>query len=234
MRDPHSPAPRVAEPLAIELSGEHVLLHPDRALLWPRHALAVVADLHFGKDDAFRRSGIAMPAGAAATDLARLEALVHAHALERLVVLGDFFHAAPCAEDTFFAEFAAFRARHPALAIDVVAGNHDRHGGSRELRDAVQWHEDSLELAPFAFRHEPVAAPGLYVLAGHLHPVHSLAGPGGDRARLPVFWLRPDHGVLPAFGSLTGGWRVSPAPRDRLYASVGTRIVELPARSRRV
>ena len=29
MRDPHSPAPRVAEPLAIELSGEHVLLHPD-------------------------------------------------------------------------------------------------------------------------------------------------------------------------------------------------------------
>jgi DNA ligase-associated metallophosphoesterase len=224
---------RPTDSLAIDLCGERVLLHADRALVWPRHRLAVVADLHFGKDDAFRRAGIALPAGAAATDLSRLDALARSQDLARLVVLGDFFHAAPRAEDAFFADFAAFRAAHAALAIDVIAGNHDRHGGSRELRDAVRWHAEALELAPFSLRHEPVAVPGRYVLAGHLHPVHVLAGPGGDRARLPVFWLRPDHAVLPAFGSLTGGWRVAPEPGDRLYAGIGTRVVELPARGLR-
>lgn len=219
--------------LEIELAGERVLLHPDRALVWPERALAVVADLHFGKDDAFRRAGIALPAGAAATDLERLDVLVRAHSLARLVVLGDFFHAAPRAEDAFFADFATFRTRHRSLAIDVVAGNHDRHGGSRMLRDELAWHDDALDVGPFSFRHEPAAVAARYVLAGHLHPVHVLAGPGGDRARLPVFWLRPAYCVLPAFGSLTGGWRVAPEPGDRLYAGVGTRIVELPAPGRR-
>jgi hypothetical protein len=73
--------------------GEQVLLHPDRALSWPARRTLVVADVHFGKDDAFRRAGIALPAGAARTDVARLARLLRRTRSERLVVLGDFFHA---------------------------------------------------------------------------------------------------------------------------------------------
>jgi DNA ligase-associated metallophosphoesterase len=215
------------QPLATTLAGVHVLLHPDRALLWPDERLAVVADVHFGKDDAFRRAGIALPEGAARTDVARLAELVTAHALERLVVLGDFFHAAPHPDDAFFAAFAEFRAAHPALAIDVVVGNHDRHGG-RALDALATWHDDGLTIGPFDLRHEPGKVPGRYVLAGHLHPT-VVIGADGDRARLPVFWLRPEVGVLPAFGSLTGGARVVPRPGDRVYAAAGRRVVELPA-----
>jgi DNA ligase-associated metallophosphoesterase len=217
--------------LEIELAGESVVLHPERALVWPARRLGVIADAHFGKDDAFRRAGIALPAGSARTDLERLAGLVHAHALERVVVLGDFFHAAPHAEDAFFGEYAAFRSAHPALAVEVVAGNHDRHGG-RSLEGLVTWHDDALPLGPFEFRHEPGASRDRYVLAGHLHPVTVLDGPGRDRARVPVFWQRPDHAVLPAFGSLTGGWRVEPAPEDRLYALAGTRVLALPRHRR--
>lgn len=217
--------------LQVELAGEQVVLHADRALLWPSRRVAVVADVHFGKDDAFRRAGIALPAGAARTDVARLAALLVAHEVERLVVLGDFFHAAPHPDDAFFAEFAAFRAAHPALAIDVVVGNHDRHGGSA-LEELVTWHEHGLALGPFELRHEPDPVPGRYVLAGHLHPVTVITGFGGDRARLPVFWLRPQVGVLPAFGSLTGGARVLARPGDRLYAAAGRRVVEIPPEPR--
>lgn len=215
-------------PLAVELAGEQVLLHPDRALLWPARRTLVVADVHFGKDDAFRRAGIALPEGAARTDVARLADLVAAYAVERLVVLGDFFHSRPHAEDTFFAEFAAFRRTRPSLGIDVVVGNHDRHGGDA-LDGVVTWHADGLSVGPFELRHEPDSVPGRYVLAGHLHPVLVIGAFGGDRARLPVFWLRPEVGVLPAFGSLTGGARILPRPGDRTYAAAGRRVIELPA-----
>jgi DNA ligase-associated metallophosphoesterase len=215
-------------PLPVDLAGEQVLLHPDRALLWPAGRTLIVADVHFGKDDAFRRAGIALPEGAARTDVARLADLLVAHDVARLIVLGDFFHARPHPEDTFFTEFAAFRAAHPSLAIDVVVGNHDRHGG-HALDEVATWHADGLALGPFELRHEPEPVPGRYVLAGHVHPVIVIGAFGGDRARLPVFWLRPELGVLPAFGSLTGGARVLPRPGDRTYAAAGRRVIELPA-----
>lgn len=213
-------------PLSIELAGETVLLHPDRALLWPARHAAIVADVHFGKDDAFRRAGIALPAGAARTDVARLADLVAAHALRRIVVLGDFFHAAPQVDDAFFAEFEAFRAAHAGLSLDVVVGNHDRHGG-HALDTVATWHPDGLALGPFDLRHEPERVVGRYVLAGHVHPVIAI-GDATDRARLPIFWLRPEVGVLPAFGSLTGGARVVPRAGDRVFAAAGKRVVAIP------
>ncbi|MCZ8129673.1 MAG: ligase-associated DNA damage response endonuclease PdeM [Steroidobacteraceae bacterium] len=220
---------RTAQVLELELGGERVLLHPERALICAAHRALVVADLHFGKDDAFRRSGLAWPAGAAAADLERLAALLREYALERLVVLGDFFHAAPDPADDFFAAFRAFRAAHPRLAIEVVAGNHDRHGGLGWLAEAVTWHADGLALGAFELRHEPGRGLLGYVLAGHLHPVAVLAA-GGDRARLPVFWVRADHAVLPSFGSLTGGHPVRPARGDRLYACTRSRVLAVPVR----
>lgn len=213
-------------PLSVELAGEQVLLHPDRALLWPSRRTAIVADVHFGKDDAFRRAGIALPAGAARTDVTRLAGLVDAHALERLIVLGDFFHTAPQPDDEFFVEFAAFRAAHPGVTLDVVVGNHDRHGGAA-LDDVATWHADGLSIGPFELRHEPEHAPGRYVLAGHVHPVLAI-GDGADHARLPVFWVRPQIAVLPAFGSLTGGARIIPRSGDRVYGAAGRRVVPIP------
>ena len=216
-------------PLAVELAGEQVLLHPDRALVWPARNTLVVADLHFGKDDAFRRAGIALPDGAAGTDLARLGALLHAHGARRLIVLGDFFHARPRADDAFFSEFAAFRTAHAELAIDVVVGNHDRHGG-HALADIATWHGEGFSDGAFAFRHEPDPVAGRHVLAGHLHPVIRIDAFGGDHARLPVFWCRAENTVLPAFGTLTGGARIRPEPGERAFAIAGGRVVEVPVR----
>lgn len=229
--------------LALELRGERFELHAQRVLVWPAHALAIVADTHFGKDDAFRRAGIAVPGGVAGADLARLAEVVGARALTRLVVLGDFHHAAPHAADEFHGEFAAFRAAHPRLAIDVVAGNHDRHAPAEARPAGVAWHAQGLRIDGFVLTHDAGAddaaasdagaasAASLrdgYVLAGHLHPVVVLHGPGGDRARLPALWARPGHAVLPAFGSFTGGERVRREPGDRVFAIAGSRVLEIP------
>ena len=62
--------------LDIDVAGESLRLLPDRALLWPRARTLVIADLHLGKAQHFRRAGIALPRGGTGHDLARLDRLL--------------------------------------------------------------------------------------------------------------------------------------------------------------
>ena len=115
------------------------------------------------------------------------------------------------------------------LAIDVVVGNHDRHGG-HALAEIATWHRDGFIDGAFEFRHEPAAAADRHVLAGHLLPVIRIDAFGGDHARLPAFWSRYGTTVPPAFGTFTGGARIRPEPGERAYAIAGKRVVEVPVR----
>ena len=113
------------EMMPVNLAGEAVELHADRALFWPARARLVIADLHLGKGDIFRRHGIAVPSGGTGGDLARLDALIARTGAAELWVLGDMLHGDP-AGSRWRAAWSAFRAAHRDLAIRVIAGNHDR------------------------------------------------------------------------------------------------------------
>ena len=76
------------------LAGESVELLAERAIHWPGGHTLFVADVHLGKAAAFRAGGVAIPRGATAHDLARLDGLIERTRARRLVVLGDFLHAA--------------------------------------------------------------------------------------------------------------------------------------------
>jgi DNA ligase-associated metallophosphoesterase len=213
--------------LSIELQGEPVLLHPARALILPARRTVLIADPHFGKDDVFRRAGIAVPAGTASADIERLANLIAARACERLVVLGDFLHAETKVDDSFLPAFRLWRARHPQLSVDVVTGNHDRRERVAKWEGLVRWHVQYLVEPPFVFAHEPVARGEGYVLAGHIHPVFHMARVR-RRLRVPVFWQRPDSLVLPSFGSFTGGASIRPSAEDRLFAAGPERVIPIP------
>ena len=64
--------------------------------------------------------------------------------------------------------------------------------------------DEPVQYGPFAARHYPVPTPGLYTLAGHLHPGVTIHGRGRQRLKLPCFHFGDAVGVLPAFGSFTG------------------------------
>jgi DNA ligase-associated metallophosphoesterase len=211
------------------LDGERLLLHPSRAVLWPAAGMAVVADVHLGKEGVFAAHGMAVPRGPSADDLARLGELVDAHACTRLLVLGDLFHGASGVDDALLDALSAWRAARPRVRLLAIAGNHDRPSLRARSAGLVEWCEDDLREGGFAFRHEPGVAEDAFVLAGHVHPAYRLGAAGRDRMRLPVFWQRPGCLVLPAFGRFTGGWNLRPAPEDRLYA-VGPGAV-IPVRS---
>lgn len=215
--------------LPVEGAGEPLLLHPERALFWPARATLVIADPHFGKDEVFRRAGLAIPAGVLSDDLGRLDRLLEECGATRLVVLGDFFHAPPSADATFLRELAGWRAARRALSVEVVAGNHDRGVVAASLRGLAAWHDAPLADPPFVFAHEPPGNAAGYTLCGHLHPAVRLRDAGAT-VRLAAFWFRPDHAVLPAFGGFTGAAPIRARPGDRVFAVTGSTVHELPPR----
>ena len=123
---------------------------------------------------------------------------------------------------------SAWRARHPALALTLVRGNHDRHAGDPPPDWGVHCVDEPLPLGPLALAHHPQARPGAYVLAGHRHPAVVVGGRARDRLRLPCFHFGAAVGVLPAFGDFTGMHVIERSPGDRVYAIAGDEVHALP------
>ena len=218
--------------MRIELHGETLDLHLDRALYWPRRRTLIVADVHLGKGAAFRRAGLAIPSGDTRRDLARLEALIARYAPERLLVLGDLFHAPLLEAESWFDDVTAFRARHASLVFEVLRGNHDRPLHRMPPAWRIDWHEGARHEPPFVFAHEPIDDPRGYGMSGHLHPVLTLRSPT-DRLRMPVFWLRERHAVLPSFGGFTGGYGITRQAGERVYAVGPDGVIEIPVHTHR-
>ncbi|HNG81848.1 MAG TPA: DEAD/DEAH box helicase, partial [Burkholderiaceae bacterium] len=70
---------------AVELAGEALWLLPERALWWPAQSMLLVADVHLGKAQSFRRLGVPVPGGSGAESLARLSGLIAALRARELV-----------------------------------------------------------------------------------------------------------------------------------------------------
>jgi DNA ligase-associated metallophosphoesterase len=222
------PAPRDDDPatVVVGLAGERIALLAERALHWARERTLFVADVHLGKAAAFRAGGIALPRGTTAADLARLSSLIERTKSTRLVVLGDLLHAAQ-GREALASTFAAWRARHPSLAIVLVRGNHDARAGDPPAAWRVDVVEAPHALAPFVACHEPPRAGAGYALCGHVHPGVCING-AHDAARLPCFVVGRERTLLPAFGRFTGLAIVAPCDGDRLIAVAGNRLFALP------
>ena len=201
--------------MGIEVAGERLILDLDRAIWWPRSRTLLLADVHFGKGSVLRQSGISMPAGQTAADLERMDKLIDHYRPKELLVLGDLVHGRSVIDAVWVNQVRTWRQHHRALAMRLVAGNHDRHFDPGHLGFEVV--PDALQVAPFVLRHDPVRSDDGYVLAGHVHPGVSLHD-GWRRHRFPAFRFGSHVAVLPAFGALTGLHEATPAAGERIFA----------------
>ncbi|MEK9774883.1 MAG: DEAD/DEAH box helicase, partial [Quisquiliibacterium sp.] len=152
-----------------------------------------------------------------------------------LCVLGDLLHAPAAHTPLVIDALANWRARHQALRVLLVRGNHDDRAGDPPPRCDIQVVDEPYAFAGLALRHMPPRQQaGLrgptHALAGHLHPVVSIAS-RHDRVRLPCFLVQDDCLVLPAFGDFTGGWPVDPAGAATVFPTDGERVYQLPRTS---
>jgi DNA ligase-associated metallophosphoesterase len=211
----------IATPPQASRSDADIFLLPGRAAFLPASGTLLVADLHLGKAATFRRAGIPVPEGSAQADLARLETLVRDTAARRLLILGDLLHARSGCTEAVCAEFAATRRRITAVEVVLVIGNHDRALGRVPATLGLDACVPHLAEPPFHFVHEPAvprdADHAAFTVAGHLHPTVSIRSPGGDRIADRCFVAEASTLVLPAFGSFTGGHRVTFAAGMRLW-----------------
>lgn len=185
--------------VALELAGEQVELYAERALYWPRQRMLLIADLHLGKADTFRRAGIAIPRGNTSQDLERLSFLLSETQAHQIWILGDVIHAqanpAPWRE-----RLNEWRSSHPHVDLHALIGNHDRALINAEL--PVELHGNDAIFDNFLLRHHPIPDDSRHVICGHLHPIFALPSLPN---RWPAFWLRKQLTILPAFTLFSGG-----------------------------
>ena len=208
--------------VALEIAGEIVHLHADRAIFWPRENALLIADLHLGKADTFRSAGIPLPSGGTRHDLLRLSRLFEKTRADRLIVLGDMLHST-ANERSWRATWDEWRSERNDVRIDVIAGNHDRNLNNVSLD--VRVHASRLLLEPFDLRHAP-SNTSAHVICGHVHPVVRI---GNLAKRWPAFVLHDTHTIIPAFSAFTGGSLIS-AKDTRIAVCNGDAIVAMDAR----
>ncbi len=219
----------------LDWGGQTWQLRADRTVWWPARRTLIVADLHFGKAEHFRRSGIPVPRGTTRHNTERLDVALQATGAERLIVLGDFFHSKGGVTDDLVEHLIAWRQRWDGLRVINVRGNHDRQAGdppcevgidcvSGPWRDGEGGGEGG---GTVAFAHEPAVMSNAVTWCGHLHPAVMLEGLAHARLRTACFHVQVRSATLPAFGAFTGMKIIRPRRGDRVYAVGPGQIVEV-------
>jgi DNA ligase-associated metallophosphoesterase len=209
--------------MVIEVSGEVFVLFPQKAIYWEKEKTLLVADLHLGKVNHFRKAGIAVPTRANDHNLEMLIELIGLTRPKKIICLGDLFHSHYNPEWEVFGEFV----RHfSQLSFELVIGNHDIMSELQYERKGIAVF-DSLQMGPFLMTHHPMEEipAGSYNLAGHIHPGVSLKGKGRQSITLPCFYFGLEQGFLPAFGSFTGLARITPRRDDRVFVVAENKIM---------
>jgi len=209
----------------IEIASEVLELLPQRAVYWKRTGILLIADLHLGKINHFRRAGIPVPSKANEKNLEVLVDLLQRVKPQRLICLGDLFHSHYNEEWEVFGELVS---HFPGVSFELVLGNHDIMSERQYSRKKISV-VDELTLDKFVFSHHPKenVPANLYNLAGHLHPGVRLEGKGRQSLTFPCFYFGKNQGLLPAFGMFTGFVPVRPRQHDQLFAIVDDKIVNL-------
>jgi DNA ligase-associated metallophosphoesterase len=234
---PTEPRGTPAEPCATLVPWGHertVALSPLRGAWLPHVATLVVADLHVGKEETFRRAGMPVPRGGLDEALGRLDQLARAVPVQRIVIAGDLVHARLGLSDDVVERVGRALRALPAPVL-LVRGNHDRGLDRVCAMWSVASIHDRLVLDDgFEVVHDPAHASAPHSVAGHLHPMVAVGGRGAGLA-VPAFvrLRRPDGGqtlVLPAFTPWSAGRRFARQATVERWAIAGDRVVALDTR----
>jgi DNA ligase-associated metallophosphoesterase len=210
--------------LEIILSGERLVLLPQKAIYWPAYRCLLISDVHLGKVQHFRKAGIAVPLQAGEENYNRLHKLLATYEVERLLFLGDLFHS-KLNDD--WQQFCDFVQDYRHISIELIRGNHDILIEDQFKKACDIVHPEGLILGPYFLSHHPTAKAGFYNLSGHIHPAIKLRSPSRMSIRLSCFHFGEQIGILPAFGSFTGMATVSKKKNDRVYAIADDQVIEI-------
>jgi uncharacterized protein len=211
--------------MEIDLKGHRVILLPQKALHLPDEKILVISDLHFGKVNHFRRSGIPVPLKANDQNIETLIELLGKTKPERVIFLGDLFHSHYNDEWEVLGQVVK---HYQTISFELVEGNHDIMSAHQYGRHRLTLHTQ-LNIGSITLTHEPldVVEEDHFNLAGHIHPGVRLSGRGRQAVTLPCFYFGKALGLMPAFGAFTGLAKISVKKDDRVFAIVEGKIIKV-------
>lgn len=210
----------------IQFFDQTLRLHPYKAIFWQEEKTLLVADVHLGKAQHFRRRGIPVPQGVSDANWDRLISLLLDFQPRRLIFLGDLFHSEYNQE---WEELKQLIQQFEHISFELVLGNHDILHESQYTSANLKVHPEPYELAPFLLSHHPMEAipAECYNLAGHIHPCVYLSGQGRQRTRLACFYFGEEQGILPAFGTFTGMGTIRVKEGEKVYVIADDAVLEV-------
>jgi DNA ligase-associated metallophosphoesterase len=209
--------------MTIEISNHQFTLLYEKALYKPDERLLVVADVHLGKANHFRKEGISIPAEAQYADYKNLETLFRKTDPLKVYFLGDLFHSSINRDWHYFTELIG---KFPQISITLVQGNHDiiDHKLFKSLHISVT---PSIEDDEFIYTHEPLKKqhPIKTNIAGHIHPGCVLSAGARQSLKLPCFYKTENMLILPAFGVLTGLYSMPRGEAQVIYVALPDKVM---------
>jgi DNA ligase-associated metallophosphoesterase len=204
------------------LLGEELTLLPQKAVYFKKHNTVLAADLHLGKSSHFRKEGIPVPAELAEADLRTLSEVIAVYKPEKLIILGDLFHA----ETNYdLRRFGEWRNNYKNLEIDLIKGNHDTLLDEEYKELKIHTYDENLIFSKFLLTHKPDKKlesenKNSYIISAHVHPAVKLVGKGKQSVTLPCFYFGESRGLLPAFGRFTGKALLQPGKDDKVFVII--------------
>lgn len=185
----------------IVCKGETFTLTNQRVLFWAKEKALILSDLHVGKSATFRKHGIPISRKVLEDDLDRLSQLIADFQAQKLIIVGDLFHAEFNKDISYFSDWLT----QTQIEIELIAGNHDRHSERfyEELGLKVYTKEKISNHIRFV-HDETTPTENHFTISGHTHPGVLIKGKGRQHIKLPCFHVTEHQLILPAFSKFTG------------------------------
>jgi len=191
-------------------------------MYWENQQMLIVADLHLGKIEHFRKHGSALPDLSNAIDYINLEQNIFKFKPKTVVFLGDLFHSALNKSWFIFQEWVK---RQP-VGFTLIVGNHDVIPVSKfeELGFSVL---HNFKASSLCLTHIPEDCGDNFNICGHIHPGFKLRGKGRQFLNLSCFYQKVNQLILPAFGQFTGNYYITPEENEHIYVCSEDEVIQV-------
>ncbi|MGF1636406.1 MAG: ligase-associated DNA damage response endonuclease PdeM [Cyclobacteriaceae bacterium] len=200
---------------------QNLSLHAFKAVYWHENRSLWIADMHLGKVEHFRKSGIAVPEDLHADDYYRLDALVELYKPNQILFLGDLFHSQI---NSAWEPFDRWVQQHQHIDCKLIIGNHDIL--ESDYYKNLNLVKGNYICKPFVFSHKPLENQQHFNICGHIHPSVRIKLPAKQSYRLPCFYFGKSVGILPAFGIFTGSAEITYDIEDNVFIIADKQVVK--------
>ncbi len=207
--------------MKVSIAGEDFTFCYEKCMFRHRDNALIIADLHLGKSNHFRKAGIAIPSKITFDEIEHLSNVISKYLPDKVIFLGDLFHSSFNQSVDLLKQVID---NEPNRKFILIEGNHDIMSCETYAKIGIEVIDVLFEHG-ICYTHEPIKESKGFNIYGHIHPGVLLTSKGQQSLRLPCFFVSKNYAVLPAFGLFTGLAILKPKSTDEIYVVAEDKVI---------